>query len=168
MRFRQVAQYLVECTDNTPGNVLPILSAGFLGPQPKFTEFGLKTLNEHDPLIELKDTNHLEIQLGTTREMKFNAQLTEADSGQDVSDCIFIQTQPSILAFLVNIPSSGFYKLQIHGNMFEDQSHTSLGLINYLIHCKEVKTSVYLYSRQLGHSKEGCYHVRAARVTYRK
>ena len=157
MRFRQVAQYLVECAENTPENELPRLPAGFLGPQPKFTEFGLKTLNEHDPLIELKDTNHLEIQLGTTRDMKFNAQLTEAESGQEVSDFIFIQTQPSIVTFLVNIPSSGFYKLQIHGNVFEDQSHTSLGLFNYLIRCKEVKCPVYPYPRQLGHWKEGCY-----------
>ncbi|XP_053406499.1 uncharacterized protein LOC128559268 [Mercenaria mercenaria] len=89
--------------------------------------------------------------------MKFNAQLIQADTGQDVSDFIFIQTQPSIVTFLVNIPSSGFYKLQIHGNVAEDQSHTSLGLFNYLIRCKEVTESVYPYPRQLGHWKEGCY-----------
>lgn len=157
MRFRQVAQYLVECNDVTPNLALPKLPPGFLGPQPKFTEFGLRTLNEHDPLVELKDGNHIEIQLATTRDMKFNGQLINADTGQDVSDFIFIQTQPSIVTFLVNIPSSGFFKLQIHGNVAEDQSHTSLGLFNYLIHCKEVTDSVYPYPRQLGHWKEGCY-----------
>lgn len=157
MRFRQVAQYLIECNDVTPNLALPKLQPGFLGPQPKFTEFGLRTLNEHDPLVELKDESHVEIQLGTTRDMKFNAQLLQADTGQDVSDFIFTQTQPSIVTFLVNIPSAGFYKLQIHGNIAEDQTHTSLGLFNYLIHCKEVSGPVYPYPRQLGHWKEGCY-----------
>ena len=157
MRFRQVAQYLIECNDATPNIILPKLPPGYLGPQPKFTEFGLRTLNEHDPLIELKDGNHLEIQLGTTRGMKFNAGLIQADTSQDVSDFIFIQTQPSMVTFLVNIPSTGFYKLQIHGNVSEDQSHTSLGLFNYLIHCKAATDTVYPYPRQLGHWKEGCY-----------
>lgn len=157
MRFRQVAQYLIECNDETYNVFLPTLPVGFLGPQPKFTEFGLRTLNEHDPLIELKDGNHLEIQLGTTRDMKFNAQLIEAESGADVSDYIFIQTQPSIVTFLVNIPKATFYKLQIHGNIAEDQTHTSLGLFNYLIHAKSVSDTVYAYPRQLGHWKEGCY-----------
>jgi len=157
MKFRQVAQYLIECNESLPNLHLPKLPPGFLGPQPKFTEFGLRTLNEHDPLIELKSGNHLEIQLGTTRGMKFNAQLIQADSGQDVSDFIFIQTQPSIVTFLVNIPSTGFYKLQVHGNIAEDQSHTSLGLFNYLIECKKVEEHVYPYPRQLGHWKEGCY-----------
>lgn len=157
MRFRQVAQYLIECNEDTPEINLPKLQPGFLGPQPKFTEFGLKTLNEHEPLIELKDTNHLEIQLGTSRDMKFNAQLIEVDSGRDFSDYIFTQTQPSIVTFLVNIPVAGFFKLQIHGNVSEDQTHTSLGLLNYLIHCREVSGPVYPYPRQLGHWKEGCY-----------
>lgn len=157
MRFRQVAQYLVECNDVKPNILLPKLQPGFLGPQPKFTEFGLRTLNEHDPLIDLKDGNHFEIQLGTSRDMKFNAQLIRADTGQDVSDFIFIQTQPSIVTFLVNIPTSGFYKLQVHGNIAEDQTHTSLGLFNYLINCCDVTGPVYPYPRQLGHWKEGCY-----------
>ncbi|WAR21226.1 HIL-like protein [Mya arenaria] len=157
MRFRQVAQYLIECNEASPNIVLPKVPPGFLGPQPKFTEFGLRTLNEHDPLIELKSSNHIEIQLGTTRDMKFNAQLIQADSGLDVSDFIFIQTQPSIVTFLVNIPSTRFYKLQIHGNTAEDQTHTSLGLFNYLIDCKKVDQNVYPYPRQLGHWKEGCY-----------
>lgn len=157
MRFRQVAQYLVECNDATPNIALPKLQPGFLGPQPQFTEFGLRTLNEHDPLIELNNGNHVEIQLGTMRDMKFNAQLIQTDTGQDVSDFIFIQTQPSIVTFLVNIPSTGFYKLQIHGNTAEDQTHTSLGLFNYLIQCREIPDGVYPYPRQLGHWKEGCY-----------
>ena len=157
MRFRQVAQYLIECTEEIQENSFPKLPPGFLGPQPKFTEFGLRTLNEHDPLIDLKEINHLEIQLGTSRDMKFNAQLVDAASGQEFSDFIFIQTQPSIVTFLVNIPHSGFFKLQIHGNLYEDQTHTSLGLFNYLIHCKEVTEHVYPYPRQLGHWKEGCY-----------
>ncbi|XP_052278095.1 uncharacterized protein LOC127876719 [Dreissena polymorpha] len=157
MRFRQVAQYLIECNETVSNISLPKVPPGFLGPQPKFTEFGLRTLNEHDPLIELRSENHIEIQLGTSRDMKFNAQLLQADSGQDASDFIFIQTQPSIVTFLVNIPSTGFYKLQIHGNIAEDQTHTSLGLFNYLIECRKVSEKVYPYPRQLGHWKEGCY-----------
>ncbi|KAL3864344.1 hypothetical protein ACJMK2_006035 [Sinanodonta woodiana] len=157
MRFRQIAQYLVECNEKVEDNNFPSLSPGFLGPQPKFIEFGLKTLNHHDPLIELKDFNHVEIQLGTSIDMKFNIQLVEVETARDLSDYVFIQTQPSIVTFLVNIPCLGFFKLQIHGNTFRDASSTSLGLFNYLIFCKGDIEPVYPYPRQLGHWKEGCF-----------
>ncbi|XP_045188306.2 uncharacterized protein LOC123546176 [Mercenaria mercenaria] len=134
LRFRQVAQYLVECNDVTPNIALSTLPPGYVRPQPKITEFGLQTLNEHDPLVELKSWDHIEIQLATTRDPAYPGR----HGSRKVSDFIYIQTQPSIATFLVSIPSSGFYKLPIHGNVAEDQSHTSLGLFNYLFHCKEV------------------------------
>lgn len=58
-----VAQYLVQCDQDVKTPPLPKLPPGYLGAQPKFSEYGLMTHSHHDPIIHL-ECNTVTIQVG--------------------------------------------------------------------------------------------------------
>lgn len=153
-----IAQYIIECDEDVKVTPLPKLPGGYLGAQIKFNEFGLSTLSHHDPVIYL-NTNNIEIQLATKPEvdMRVTANLIGVDDEKEYSDNIFTQTQGSVISFSVNIPSTGFYKLQLYAVPMSDPGQQLPGVYNYLIKCEKMDKKVYPFARQYAQWKEKCY-----------
>lgn len=151
-----VAQYLIECNEDVKAIPLPKLPSGFLGAQPKFSEFGMNTLSHHDPVIHL-EKNNVHIQFAVAQPMRVTANLIDAESEKDFPDFVFTQTQESVVTFVVNLPAVGFYKLQLYALPSRDESQQLPGVYNYLINCKKITEKAYPYPKQYAQWKEGCY-----------
>ena len=150
-----VAQYLIQCEEDVKTEPLPKLPSGYLGAQPKFNEFGMGTLSDHDPVKHI-DKNTFEIQIATAQEMRVTANLIEVDSEKDFPDFIFTQIQGSVVSFVVVLPKEGFYKLQLYAIPANDPSQQLPGVYNYLINCKRMTDRVIPFPKQYAQWKEGC------------
>ena len=150
-----VAQYMIECNEDVKAVPLPKLPGGYLGAQPKFSEFGLNTLSHHDPIIHL-EKNQVEIQFSTAQEMRVTANLIDAENDKEYPDYVFTQTQGSVVGFVVILPCTGFYKLQLYSIPAADPSQQLPGVYNYLINCKKMTQQVHPFPKQYAQWKEGC------------
>lgn len=152
-----VAQYLIECHEDVKAVPLPKLPAGYLGAQPKFSEFGLNTLSHHDPVIHL-EKNSVDIQFSVAQDMRVTANLIDAeDESKNYPDFVFTQTQGTVVSFVVTLPAVGFYKLQLYAiPAFETNSQLP-GVYNYLINCKKMTAQANAFPKQYAQWKEGCY-----------
>lgn len=151
-----VAQYMIECHEDVKTVPLPKLPHGYLGPQPKFNDFGLNTLSHHDSVIHL-ETNSVEIQFATAQEMRVTANLIGVDDEKEHPDLVFTQTQGSIVSFVMHLPNTGFYKLQLYAIPARDPSQQLPGVYNYLINCQKATRPSLPFPKQYAQWKEGCY-----------
>ncbi|XP_052710850.1 hillarin-like [Crassostrea angulata] len=154
--LNQVAQYLVECNEDVKTVPLPKLSAGYLGAKPKFNDYGLNTVSHHTPLIHI-ETNTVEIQLSVTQEIRVKANLIEVESDREMTEFVFTQTKDSVVSFMVNCPSVGFYKLELYAAPVHDPSQQLPGVYNYLINCQRKTENVYPFPKQDPRWNESCY-----------
>lgn len=152
----QVAQYLVECNEDVKTVQLPKMSAGYLGAKPEFNDYGLNTLSHHIPVIHL-EANTVEIQFSVTQEIRVKAKLIEVESDRETPEFVFIQTKDSVVSFIVNCPSVGFYKLQLYAIPVYDPSQQLTGVYNYLINCQRKTDNVFPFPIQYTKWTEGCY-----------
>lgn len=155
-KMRHVAQFLICCSEDVKTLQLPKLPSGFLGPQPMLVKYEITAASHPDPVIHTDD-NKIEIVFNTSEAMRFTASMSEAETSNDCSEYVFIQSGDSEVKLLVEPPRLGFFLLCVHGNPFTDSSHQIPGLYNYLIYCKAVTKEVVPYPKQFGYWKEGCY-----------
>ncbi|XP_033757635.1 uncharacterized protein LOC117340002 [Pecten maximus] len=151
-----IAQYLVECHEDVKTTPLPKLPPGYLGAQSKFSEYGLNTLSHHDPVIHL-ETNYIEIQFDFATEMRVTANLISVDQEKDFPEFVFTQTQGSVISFMVTIPTTGFYKLQLYAIPAQDPSQQLPGVYNYLLNCQNAPKAPHPFPKQYAQWKEGCF-----------
>jgi hypothetical protein len=154
-------QYLVICAENITGNVepLPMLPAGYLGPQPTFRKLGLSCVTHEDPYIHT-DKGELVVTIGTSSPVRMTSQLIFISGGRtdDMTDYVLQQSRGSTsITFQLRIPKQGLYKLQIYGLPFSDPSENLPGIYNYLINCTGTAPTVVAFPKQYGQWKEGCY-----------
>lgn len=154
--LHQVAQYLVECSEDVESVPLPKLYAGYLGAKPKFNDYGLNTLSHHIPVIHL-EANTVKIQVSVAQDIRVDADLIEVESDRKLPEFVFTQTKDSVVSFIVNCPSIGFYKLQLYAIPVHDPSQQLPGVYNYLINCQRKTENVYPFPMQYTKWKEGCY-----------
>lgn len=154
--LNQVAQYLVKCNEDVKTVPLPKLSAGYLGAKSEFNDYGLDTLSHHIPVIHL-EANTVEIQFSVTQEIRVKANLIEVESDRETPEFVFIQTKDSVVSFIVNCPSVGFYKLQLYAIPVHDPSQQLTGVYNYLINCQRKTDNVFPFPIQYTKWTEGCY-----------
>jgi hypothetical protein len=50
---------------------------------------------------------------------------------------VFTQTQGSIVSFVMHLPNTGFFKLQLYAIPARDPSQQLPGVYNYLINCQK-------------------------------
>lgn len=134
----------------------PEMSHGYLGPQPKFEEFGLSAVSHPNPEIS-SDTNQLEIQIKFSKPTKMTATLTQCSKSVELPQHVFTQTKCDIISFATSLPEAGYYKLQLFALLLPDDSKSLPGVFNYLIYCTKVTTPVLVYPKQFAQWKEGCY-----------
>lgn len=134
----------------------PDLQEGYLGGQSKFYDFGLGTMSHKEPEITIND-NSLEVLIQTTQPMKIMASLINAETKQEYPENVFTQTKGSIVIFLLTLPESGYYKMQIYALPAKDDGKSLPGVFNYLINCTRALQSVYPFPKQYSIWKEGCY-----------
>ena len=60
-------------------------------------------------------------------------------------------------SFVVNVPSVGFYKLQIYGLPESAKSSELPGVFNYLINCRKLTQAVFPFPKQYAQWKDGCF-----------
>ena len=89
--------------------------------------------------------------------VKVTGNLIQTANTKDLSDHIFTQTQGDVVSFIVTMPATGYYKLQIYALPVKDESKTLPGVFNYLINCTDVAKAVRPYPKQYAQWKEGCY-----------
>nr|KAG5714243.1 hypothetical protein BaRGS_018460 [Batillaria attramentaria] len=151
-----VAQYLVLCQEDVKAEPMPKLPPGYLGPQPKFNEFGMKAVSHQDPIIHL-DCNTVTIQLKCEQPMRVTANLISVEKEEEFPDFVFSNTVGSNITFVVNLPHSGFFKLQIYAIALADKRQELPGVYNYLINCRQVTQAVFPFPKQYAQWKEGCF-----------
>ena len=134
----------------------PELPRGYLGAQPKFTELGLYTISHNDPEIATDD-NQFEIKMGTSQPTKVTANLTNARTLQSYAEHVFNQVSDDVISFLVNVPATGYYKLQVYALPASDDSKTLPGVFNYLILCNAAPSERHSYPKQYAPWKNGCF-----------
>lgn len=151
-----VAQYLVDCNEDVNNVSLPKLSACYLGAKPKFNDYELNTLSHHIPVIHL-EANTVEIKFSVTQEVRVDADLIEMELNRKLPEFVFTQTKDSVVSFIVNCPSIGFYKLQLYAIPVNDPRQQLPGVYNYLINCQRKTENVYPFPVQYTKWTEGCY-----------
>ncbi|ESO90318.1 hypothetical protein LOTGIDRAFT_218011 [Lottia gigantea] len=154
-----VAQYLIICNEDVKATPLPKLPPGYLGPQHKFAEFGMATSSHHDPIIHL-DTNTVTIQIRSETLLRVTGNLLavqEDTSEVEHPEYIFAHTLGSMITFIINLPHTGFYKLQLYACPVSDSSQQLPGVYNYLINCRQVTQAVFPFPKQYAQWKEGCF-----------
>lgn len=122
---------------------LPNLPHGYLGKQQRFDEFGLTCVSHIDPVIHL-DVNTVTIALKTSIPMRVTANLIALDGDEEFPDFVFSNCLGSQVTFIVNLPSTGYFKVQIYGLPRSDPGQQLPGVFNYLIHCRAV-TQVWFW-----------------------
>ncbi|KAK3603016.1 hypothetical protein CHS0354_037763 [Potamilus streckersoni] len=134
----------------------PELPKGTLGPQSKFSEFGLSTVSHNSPEIETA-SNQLEVKIRTSNPMKITANIIDHEKSEELQNHVLIQTHGEVVSLVVIIPSTGYYQLQIFALPRTDDSKTLVGVYNYLIHCTKAPVPVNMFPKQFAQWKEGCY-----------
>ncbi|KAL8579136.1 hypothetical protein ACOMHN_036075 [Nucella lapillus] len=151
------AQYLVVCQEDVTTAPLPKLPPGYLGPQPRFSEFGMTTVSHPDPVIHL-DCNELTVVLQSKQPMRVLTNLLAVEGDEDFSTYTFSNTSESTTSiFTVSLPQVGFYKLQIYGTPVSDQDQQIPGIYNYLVNCRKITQAVFPFPKQFAQWKEGCF-----------
>ncbi|XP_055889743.1 uncharacterized protein LOC106068552 [Biomphalaria glabrata] len=151
-----VAQYLILCQEDVKVEPLPSLPHGYLGKQQRFDEFGLQCISHVDPVVHL-DVNTVTIAMKTSFPMRVTANLIAVDSDEEFPDFVFSNCLGSQISFIVNMPTVGYYKLQIYAMPQADPSQQLPGVFNYLINCKGVTQAVFPFPKQYAQWKEGCF-----------
>lgn len=136
----------------------PEFQKGYLGPQPRFGEFGLSAVSHTDPEINI-DGNQLEVRVRVSKPTKMTATLTNCAKNEEIPQHVFTQMKDDIFSFFVSLPEVGYYKLQLFALLLPDDSKTLPGVYNYLINCSRISTAVVTYPKQFAQWKEGCYMV---------
>ena len=85
------------------------------------------------------------------------ANLISVEEEQEYPDFIFSNTIGSNITFVVNLPNTGFFKLQIYGIPMSDKRQELPGIYNYLINCRQVMQAVFPFPKQYAQWKEGCF-----------
>lgn len=134
----------------------PELPRGYLGPQPKFSEFKLSTLSHNDPEITA-DSNEVEVKFRMGQPVKVTGNLIETSTTKDYSNLLFTQTQGDVVSYIIQLPNPGYYKLQVYALPVNDDSKTLPGVYNYLINCTRAPKPVQPFPKQYAQWKEGCY-----------
>lgn len=150
------AQFLVLCQEDVKATPMPKLAPGYLGAQPKFSEFGMVAASHQDPIIHL-DCNTVTVLLKCEQPMRMTANLISVEEEQEYPDFIFSNTIGSNITFVVNLPNTGFFKLQIYGIPMSDKRQELPGIYNYLINCRQVTQAVFPFPKQYAQWKEGCF-----------
>ncbi|PVD31076.1 hypothetical protein C0Q70_10353 [Pomacea canaliculata] len=151
-----VAQFLVLCQEDVKTTPMPKLPPGYLGAQPKFSEFGLVAVSHQDPIIHL-DVNTVTIQFKSEAPMRVTANLISVEQEEEFPDFVFSNTLGSYITFIANLPTTGFFKLQIYALLIADKRQELPGVYNYLINCQQVTQAVFPFPKQYAQWKEGCY-----------
>ncbi|CAG5135476.1 unnamed protein product [Candidula unifasciata] len=151
-----VAQYLILCQEDVKVEPLPTLPHGYLGKQPRFDEFGLSCVSHVDPVIHL-DVNTVTIAMKALVPLRVTANLISVDTDEEFPDFVFSNCLASQISFIVNLPVTGYYKLQIYAMPQSDPSQQLPGVFNYLIHCRAVTQAVFPFPKQYAQWKEGCF-----------
>ncbi|KAK7508722.1 hypothetical protein BaRGS_00000288 [Batillaria attramentaria] len=135
----------------------PELPQGYLGPQPKWSEWNLSTVSHKSPEI-VADKNPLEIKLRTPKPMKVTCNLIEAANEKEYKDLVFTQTEGEVVSLLISLPAAGYFKLQVYALPAADDSKTLPNVYNYLIQNNTPPPhSVCPYPKQYAQWKEGCF-----------
>lgn len=91
------------------------------------------------------------------RPVKVTGNLIQVSTLKEHVENIFTQTSQDVVSFLVQIPETGYYKLQIYALPVSDESKTLPGVYNYLLNCPTISKPVHPYPKQYAQWKEGCY-----------
>ena len=134
----------------------PEIPEGYLGPQEKFKQLGLSTMTHPDPEITARD-NHLEIKIQAKTHVRFTHQLVNCRTDKDMSQYVFAQMKEGVIHYLVHMPESDYYKLQLYALPAADPSKSLPNVYNYLIHCTRAVQTVYPFPKQYAEWKNGCY-----------
>jgi len=134
----------------------PELPEGYLGPQEKFAELGLNTMTHPDPEFTARD-NHIEIKIQAKTHVKFTHQLVNCRTDKDVSQYVFAQMKDGVIHYIIHMPESDYYKLQLYALPAADPSKSLPNVYNYLIHCTRATQAVYPFPKQYAQWKDGCY-----------
>jgi len=134
----------------------PELPEGYIGPQDKFEELGLSTMTHSDPEITARD-NHIEIKIKAKTHVKFTHQLINCRTDQDVTPFVFAQMRDGVIHYLVHMPESDYYKLQLYALPAGDPNKSLPNVYNYLIHCVRAVQAVYKFPKQYAQWKDGCF-----------
>jgi len=151
-----VAQYLILCQEDVKVERLPTLPHGYLGKQQRFDEFGLQCVSHADPVIHL-DVNTVTITLKQVEPMRVTANLIAVDSDEEFPDFVFSNSLDKQITFIVNLPTEGYYKLQMYAMPLSDPSQQLPGVFNYLLNCRAVTQAVFPFPKQYAQWKEGCF-----------
>lgn len=89
--------------------------------------------------------------------MRVTANLIAVDSEEEYPDFVFSNSLDKQITFIVNMPSEGYYKLQIYAMPLADPSQQLPGVFNYLINCRAVTQAVFPFPKQYAQWKEGCF-----------
>ncbi|KAK7109510.1 uncharacterized protein [Littorina saxatilis] len=135
----------------------PEIPQGYLGAQPKWSEYGLSTVTHNSPEIKVNDTK-LEIKIKTSKPTKVTTNLIEGGTDKEYKELVFTQTQGDTITLIVLPPAAGFFKLQIYALPAADDSKTLLNVYNYLIQAtKAPRSPPAPFPKQFAQWKEGCY-----------
>ncbi|XP_029644723.1 uncharacterized protein LOC115218879 [Octopus sinensis] len=156
MTLYHIAQYLIVCNEDVKALQLPKLPPGYLGPQQKFEEFGLRAITHPNKLIKLEG-NFVEIKLATAEPMRVTANLISVEENKEYAECVFTQSEGATVSFMVLLSKTGFYKLQLYALPCRDTSQQLPGIYNYLVYVPAIVKQPYPFPKQYAQWKEGCY-----------
>jgi hypothetical protein len=100
--------------------------------------------SHQDPIVHL-DCNTVSITLKSQSEMRVTANLISVEEDQEYPDFVFSNSLGTNITFIINLPFTGFFKLQIYGLPFNDKRQELPGIYNYLINCRQVPTTFSLW-----------------------
>ncbi|KAK3589728.1 hypothetical protein CHS0354_021045 [Potamilus streckersoni] len=134
----------------------PELPSGYLGAQPSFDKLGLSCLSHIDASFS-SDTNQVEIKFKCKNPVKVTNQLICCRTEKEFNEYVFSQSLHGTVSFIVHMPESGFYKLQIFAVDAKDDTKSLPNVYNYLIECKKALNPVFPFPKQYAQWKDGCY-----------
>ena len=106
-------QYLIICKQTPVGAVepFPVLTAGYLGPQASFSEYGLTAASHADPFIQT-NTGDLQVSFDLSHPLRMTSQLINAGENKDCSEYVLQQAgERNGVTFVVLLPKPGMYKV---------------------------------------------------------
>lgn len=135
----------------------PDLPNGYLGPQSKWSEWGLSTVTHGSPDIT-SNTSTLEIKIRAPKPMKVTSNLIACVDDREYKELVFTQTEKDTVSLVIAFPDSGYFKLQVYALPSTDDSKTLPNVYNYLVH-NTAKPSgrVCNFPKQYAQWKDGCY-----------
>ncbi|XP_070561947.1 hillarin-like [Ptychodera flava] len=127
--------YLVVCREPklnvTP---YPYVSENTWGPCPAFDAFGLRNLNQSQPVIVTKDDD-LNLQIGYSHEVRlgYTFMYHYMQGTQDLTSTVFSQPEDGKTAFLLFMENPGHYHLMVFACDQNDQRADKIPVYNYLV-----------------------------------